>query len=280
MDFAELGYYIHSPVRYYSTGMLVRLAFSISVHLEPEVLLVDEALSVGDTYFQAKSLDRMRWLRRERNSTIVLVTHNHEIVEEMCDEVIWLEKGRLKFHGSAGEGLDKILIEHHRHTSELEQLDFSHELMHLMIRGRFGNGDVIVRTVRFVDSRGYEKCTFRTGEPFHLEIDYEVNRPVESIMAGIGLERTDGLSCTVTYSPAKSLQGNIPERGTIRATLDPFGFLPGRYRVTVALSPEGRPTEVYDLHLLLYLIRIEEHEDHPATGAAWRQPARFSITSA
>jgi len=280
VDFAELGYYIHSPIKYYSTGMLVRLAFSIAAHLDPEILLVDEALAVGDAYFQAKSLDRMRQLRRRSDITILLVTHSLELVEEMCDEVLWIEKGRLKYRGTSTGGLDRILIEHHRNVPLLEQLDFSVELMNLLLRGRFGSGEVLITAVRFLDRNDRPTGTFRTGDRLCIEIDYEAKKPLDGLLCGVGVERDDGLNCTMAYSNDEIFHAPLPRRGTIRAILDPMDFLPGRYRVSIGLSPPGRIEDVYDLHLLLYLFRVVEDESVPPTEAAFRQKAAFSIRPA
>jgi ABC-type polysaccharide/polyol phosphate transport system ATPase subunit len=277
VDFAELGDYIHTPVKYYSTGMLVRLAFSISVHLDPEILLVDEALAVGDMYFQAKSLDRMRRLRRERNTTILMVTHDAELVDEFADQMLWLNFGKQVYFGPKSEGIDRIVAEHHRHVPGYEQLDFSVELMRLMLRGRFGSGDVVIRAARFVDGQGRERCTFETGETLALEVEYETMRPVESLMLGVGIESEDGMTCSVAYSPEGLLPSPPPPSGTIRAELDSVEFLPGRYRVGIGLSPAGRPAEVYDLHLLLYLFRIEANQMEPPPVGVYRQKATFSV---
>lgn len=278
VDFAELGYYIHSPIRYYSTGMLMRLAFSIAVHLDPDILLVDEALAVGDLYFQAKSLERMRKLRRTRDTTILVVTHSIDIAEEMCDEVLWIEKGRLLFRGSSRVGLDRILMEHHRHVPSLDQLQWSNELMYMLIRARFGTGEIVIRGVRFIDPNDQETCSFRTGERFCLEIDFEKRGPVHRLVCGVGIEREDGLACTLVNSDPDVLGTPVPEKGTLRAILDPFEFLPGRYRLTVAFLSPGDPPVVYDLHLLLYLFRVLGDEDDEPTEFAYLQKAEFSLT--
>jgi len=279
VEFAELGHYIHSPVKYYSTGMLVRLAFSIAVHLDPEVLLVDEALSVGDAYFQGKSLDRMRRLRRSRRTTILLVTHELGLVEDLCDEVLWIEKGRVRYRGTRTGGLDQILMEHHRHVPLLERMQMSWQLIHVLMRGRFGSGETAIRSVRFVDGEGCETCTFRAGERLCVEVDYEILAPIEGLMCGIGITREDGLTCTLAYSPNEQFQGALPPRGTIRAVLDPCDFLPGRYRFSIALSPPGRALDVYDLHLLLYTFRIVGEEEDPPSQAAFRQKADFAVVA-
>jgi len=277
VDFAELGHYIHSPVKYYSTGMLVRLAFSIAVHLDPEILLVDEALSVGDAYFQGKSLDRMRQLQRSRRTTILLVTHEIGLVEEMCDEVLWIERGRLRYRGTRTGGLDQILMEHHRHVPSLERMQMSWQLVHVLMRGRFGSGEMAIRSVRFVDREGRETCTFQTGERFCAEVDYETLGPIEGLLCGIGITREDGLTCTLAYSSNEQFQGAIPQRGTILAILDPCDFLPGRYWFSIGLSPPARPLDVYDLHLLLYLFRIVGDEGDMPSHAAFRQKAEFAV---
>jgi len=278
VDFAEMGSYIHSPVKYYSSGMLVRLAFSIAAHLDPEILLVDEALAVGDTYFQAKSFDRMRQLQRTHDTTILLVSHDLEIVEEMCDEILWIEKGQLRYRGARSGGLDQILMEHHRHVPRLDQMALSVEIVHLLLRGRFGTGEVLIRDVRFVNGEGRQTCTFRPRDRFCAEIDYEVLRPIDSLMCGVGIEREDGLTCTLDYSSDDLFGGAPPpSRGTIRAFLDPFHFLPGRYRFSVGLSPPGRPWDVFDLHLLLYLFRVVGSETDTPTDAAFCQKTEFTL---
>jgi len=277
VDFAELGHYIHSPVKYYSTGMLVRLAFSIAVHLDPDVLLVDEAFSVGDAYFQGKSLDFMRRLHRTHHTTILLVTHDLDLVEDMCDEILWLEKGRIRYGGPLVGGLDRIMMEHQRHAVEQEIMKFSPELLGLLVHGRFGTGDAVIRAVRFVDRNGTETCTFRTGERFCFELDYEVLRPIKGILCGLAIVREDGLNCTVVYSGEDLFGDGMPPRGTIRATLDPLDFLPGAYRFSAGLLQAGHPEVVYDTHVLLYRFRVIGDEVGLPADAAFHHKARFTV---
>ena len=98
VDFAELHDYIDDPVRTYSSGMYMRLGFSVAVHVDPEILLIDEVLAVGDAAFTRKCTDRMNYFKR-RGKTIILVTHNLEMVKSWCDEAIWLDGGLLKLRG-------------------------------------------------------------------------------------------------------------------------------------------------------------------------------------
>ena len=107
VEFAELETFIDSPIKFYSSGMTVRLAFSIAVHLEPEILLIDEVLSVGDAEFQAKSLERMHTFK-EAGATVVLVTHSRQTAQEFCERGLLLEKGQLIFDGA----IDRVPANH------------------------------------------------------------------------------------------------------------------------------------------------------------------------
>lgn len=108
VDFAEIGEFIDSPLRTYSTGMRLRLAFATAVHADPEVLLIDEVLAVGDTAFQRKCLDRMAEFKAQ-GCAILLVSHESSTVEEMCDEAVWLDHGRLMAYAPAAETVRQYL---------------------------------------------------------------------------------------------------------------------------------------------------------------------------
>jgi ABC-type polysaccharide/polyol phosphate transport system ATPase subunit len=108
VDFAEIGDFIDAPLRTYSTGMVARLGFAVATDVEPDVLLIDESLSVGDIAFQQKCLDRIDAFRR-RGATLVIVSHSPGLVRELCDHVIWLEHGRVAGDGAAPETLDAFV---------------------------------------------------------------------------------------------------------------------------------------------------------------------------
>jgi len=106
IDFSGIGDFVNKPVKTYSTGMRMRLAFSIAVHFEPDVLLIDEALSVGDAEFQKKSADRMNELIRNRERTVIFVSHSVPLLQKECDTVIWLESGKIKMQGESKDVLN------------------------------------------------------------------------------------------------------------------------------------------------------------------------------
>jgi ABC-type polysaccharide/polyol phosphate transport system ATPase subunit len=103
IDFSGVRDFIYNPVKTYSTGMKMRLAFSIAVHFEPEVLLLDETMSVGDAEFQKKSLERMNKLIHDKDRTVVLVSHSTGLIAKECEETIWLESGKIRMMGKTDE---------------------------------------------------------------------------------------------------------------------------------------------------------------------------------
>jgi ABC-type polysaccharide/polyol phosphate transport system ATPase subunit len=105
IDFSEIRDFIYNPVKTYSTGMRMRLAFSIAIQFEPEVLLLDEALAVGDPQFQRKSAERMNQVIRNQNRTVVLVSHSISLLQQECDSIIWLDSGQIKMMGEKEEVL-------------------------------------------------------------------------------------------------------------------------------------------------------------------------------
>jgi teichoic acid transport system ATP-binding protein len=109
IQFADIGDFINEPIKTYSSGMRMRLAFSIAVQFKPEVLLIDEALSVGDAEFQKKSSEKMRELITDKNRTVVIVSHNLSYLKTMCQEVIWLEKGKVKMTGPSEDVINAYM---------------------------------------------------------------------------------------------------------------------------------------------------------------------------
>ncbi len=105
--FADIGEFIDVPIRSYSSGMQVRLGFSVAVHVEPEIILVDEVLAVGDYSFQLKCLDRIRQMQ-QAGITILFVSHNFEDVKNLCTQVMWMDEGRLQAQGDVGEVLERM----------------------------------------------------------------------------------------------------------------------------------------------------------------------------
>lgn len=270
--FSELGEFINYPVRSYSSGMYMRLAFSVSISLEPDVLLVDEILAVGDAGFQAKCLDRIRNLKRS-GKTIVLVTHDTSVVERMCDRALWLNKGQVEALGASRDVVSKYLNfvadeEGNRHNEE--SIKSSTEKEELKANGepqiggerpekkRNGNRAVEITKVTIASPEGHEQASFRTGEALMIEIYYLAYEDTEDPVFGIGIVRSDGVHYYGVNTEIDSMR--LPDlqaeqRGVIRFIVDKLQLLNGTYRLSVAChSRDGLP---YDYQTEMYTFNVD-----------------------
>lgn len=230
VDFAELGHVIDDPLRTYSSGMQMRLGFATAVHLEPEVLLVDEILAVGDESFQRRSAEWMQAFRK-RGGTVVLVSHNLGAVRELCDAVTWLERGTVQATGSVEDTIDAYL---ERVDQERAAGGEDVEERHM--------GDVRIRAVRLLDADGRPATRFRNGENLVVEIDLEALRPVATPVFGIAvLDERDH----VVYGCNTFVEGiEVPPlagAGTIRIEYPNLQLLSGLYKLTLGVYWSGRP---------------------------------------
>jgi lipopolysaccharide transport system ATP-binding protein len=172
--FAEIERHINTPVKWYSSGMYVRLAFSVAAHLEPEVLIMDEVLAVGDVRFQQKCLDKMREIR-ESGRTIFFVSHNLESIARLCKRAILLEGGRVAADGPAREVVAAYLAEG-RGASASREWDAAHAP---------GDGVARLRRVRALDEGGETHSVFAASRPFGVEITYEVLETGRMVAPGV-----------------------------------------------------------------------------------------------
>jgi lipopolysaccharide transport system ATP-binding protein len=251
--FAELEDVIDDPVRTFSSGMFMRLGFSVAVHTDPDILLVDEVLAVGDAGFVAKCKDRIGELRKQ-GKTLILVTHDLDAVERWCDEAIWLHQGEVR-----DRGYPRRVIDSYRHfieKGEEEQLlqvesetaqpttgaeDKESE------RARWGSREVEISGVHLVDERGEEKRVFHPHEAMRVRIQYTVNSPQPGVVFGIGIHRADGLNVFGTNTEIDRISlPVVAQQGIIECELERLGVLDGGYLLDVAVHREdGYP---FDYH--------------------------------
>lgn len=245
--FAELERFIDMPVKHYSSGMYVRLGFSVAVHTEPEVLLVDEVLAVGDATFQRKCLDKIDQLRRQ-GVTILFVSHSAGTVRNLCSRAIWLDEGRIVADGST-EAVVARYLDHSR--AEENRSGIAGE-----DGKRWGSGKVQITEVRLLDGEGQEKQHFRTGESLTVEMRYQAEEQVERPVFGLAIHRSDGLHIT---GPNTQFAGQetpwIEGEGIVRYNVPSLPLLEGRYFISVA-AHNREDTEMYDYHDRLYPFRV------------------------
>lgn len=264
IEFAELEKFIDVPVKHYSSGMFLRLGFAIAIHTEPDILLVDEVLAVGDSAFQLKCLDKIQKFRKQ-NKTIVLVSHDLGMVERMCDRVILLEKGKIKQEGKAREVVksyyEKIIgkkLELIKKYGEVET-----QVIPTKRKGfRIGTGEIKLTKVRVLNKEGNEQYFFKTGDTMIIEIDYEAYRPIDNPCFGIGIATEEWIYVHGTNTLIKHIQtGTIKGKGRIRITYPELNVLSGKYLITVGVFRDPHCEETaYDYHAGMYSIYVSAGE--------------------
>jgi ABC-type polysaccharide/polyol phosphate transport system ATPase subunit len=281
VDFAELREFIDAPVKTYSSGMYMRLGFAVAIHVNPDVLLVDEVLAVGDEGFTHKCLDKFADLRR-RGKTILLVTHSLNLVERFCDEALWLDAGRALSHGDpkrvvgayltkVEEGEARLLAETTakavedagRERQEGRDGQEGHERpadptsnMYQATEGRWGSREVEITDVAFLDAGGQPSFVFHSGDQMSIRLKVRAVHPTEDFVFGIGLFNADGVCCygTNTYLEEMNPE-HLAGEGEATFSVDSLDLIEGTYKLDVAVHKrDGFP---YDYHRLLYTFRVK-----------------------
>jgi lipopolysaccharide transport system ATP-binding protein len=259
--FSELQPFMDVPVKHYSSGMYARLAFSVSVHIQPEILLVDEVLAVGDQAFQQKCLERLGVLKRSGVS-LCFVSHSLETVRSICTRALWIDHGELKQDGPANEVVGQYL----EWVSGRLPANVG---PNLNPNARSGNGKVQVTRVRFLDQAGNEPEAFRTGQPFTVAIEYQVREPVPEAVVGLAIHRVDGVHITGPNTAASDLR--LPAasgQGVVAYTTNCLPLLDGHYQLSVAVHDRAE-AEFYD-----YVERAFGFRVHNAPGEF---PERYGL---
>jgi lipopolysaccharide transport system ATP-binding protein len=190
--FAEIDQFLDTPVKRYSSGMYVRLAFSVAAHLQPEILIVDEVLAVGDVAFQRKCMDYMKSLARS-GITILMVSHNLFAVKAMCRRVLLLSAGRRQFDGSPAEGIDL-----YEKDSRLEADPWAVGV----IGEDINSWPIVIRFVEYLDAEGRPRTVYDYGERMRVRIHYEVRKPVKYPNFYFAIRRSDNVACC-SFSAAR-----------------------------------------------------------------------------
>ncbi len=190
VDFAELWDFIDLPVKTYSAGMKMRLTFSIMIAMDPEILLIDEVIAVGDEYFRGKCFNKINELKRG-GKTLVLVTHSLYNLRAICDRVILLERGALIANGTADEVIDRYLVMVHAQREKKIE-DLNHRVEKDSSPPRWGGGSIEIEKVRLLDSEGAERYVYRPNETMVIDAAYKVHSTTQKPVFGIGIFRNDG----------------------------------------------------------------------------------------
>jgi ABC-2 type transport system ATP-binding protein len=235
VEFAGIETFIDSPVKNYSNGMQVRLGFSIAANVEPEILLIDEVLAVGDANFQRKCGEKIESFRAE-GRTIILVSHGLPLIEQLCDQTAWLEKGVVRQIGNSVDVIAEYTGESLANTTRSDG----------ELGSRRGNGAVRVEKVRLIDARGAETTSFKTGDRLTIDIEYEAQRLLTDTVFSVRISTLHG---SEVWTSNSRRHGNYIERlresGTVSLDIPELPLLEGTYDVSVLVTDKTEQ-KVYD----------------------------------
>jgi ABC-type polysaccharide/polyol phosphate transport system ATPase subunit len=280
--FAELEKFIDEPVKTYSSGMYMRLGFSVAINVDPDVLLVDEVLAVGDEAFTHKCLEKFADFRR-RGRTVLLVTHSLDLVSRFCDEALWLDHGVVRGQGDPRRVIDAYLLD--VAAAEDKALDRQSragvtpqsgapEDMTKAVEGRWGSREAEIVSVEFVRNDGSTAHVFDSGEPVAIRMRVRAHQPLQDFVFGVALFSADGVCC---YGTNTDIEGAEPQEfageAEVRFVIDSLCLVAGAYKVDVAVHRRnGVP---YDYHRSLYAIRVTSRVNE--TGIA-RPPHHWTFS--
>ena len=274
IGFAELEGFVDAPLRTYSTGMQARLAFAIASHIDPDVLLVDEALAVGDLSFQARCLDRLRDMQRT-GATILLVSHDPGVVADLCDDVVWLRGGRVVASGRPEEVTARYreaMAEETRRLTPTDVPDAWTATGHRLRIGenRFGSQQAQIVSATVVDGWGSSSATMPTGGQVRLRVEVVVPPALGEVMLGAALCRiADGTLCLDT-STRVGTNGGVYE-----LTIDRLDLAAGDYAWDVGIYAADW-SRTLDHHWRAYPLVVTGHQFGPggrpvlAPPMSWR----------
>lgn len=269
--FAEIGTYFDEPVRTYSSGMQMRVAFAVATAIRPEILIVDEALSVGDSYFQHKSFDRIREFQKQ-GTTLLIVSHDRGSIQALCNRAILLEKGTVIKDGKPEEVMDfynALIAEKENTTVQLRELEDG------LVQTRSGSGEATIGPVTLHNAAGERIEYVSVGEPVSLRINARVNSAIPELVVGYLIK--DRLGQPVYGTNTHHMGCKVVDLQAGESLDYVFSFTanlgPGSYSIAVALhttdSHLSRNYEWVDLTLVFNIVNISQSE---FVGLAWLPP--------
>ncbi|EOF4702611.1 O8 family O-antigen export ABC transporter ATP-binding subunit [Klebsiella oxytoca] len=269
-EFAEIGDYIDQPVRVYSSGMQVRLAFSVATAIRPDVLIIDEALSVGDAYFQHKSFERIRKFRKE-GTTLLLVSHDKQAIQSICDRAILLNKGRIEMEGEPEAVMDyynALLAD--KQNQSIKQVEHNGKTQTVS-----GTGEVTISEVNLLDEQRNVTEFAAVGQRVHLQVSVQVEKDIPELVVGYMIKDRLGQPIFGTNTHHLNQALTSLKKREKRSFLFSFdaNLGVGSYSVAVALHTSsthlGKNYEWRDLAVVFNVVNTDQKE---FVGVSWLPP--------
>jgi lipopolysaccharide transport system ATP-binding protein len=240
VDFAEFKDFLDTPVKRYSSGMTVRLAFSVAVHVDPEVLLVDEVLAVGDLAFQAKCYERMEKLLSQ-GCALVFVSHNMVVMQRMCKRVIWLERGQIREEGETGSVCNS-------YTNYMVSSSSDVTVGSIRIPAYYSDPGVSLKSVEVSGRHSAEINKVLLGDECTIRVVFETRKRLTKPAFVIGIRREDDFQLAVLNSKAQGDSCDFEGIGVVKCTLPNLPFLPGVYYLGLRILEGDGPGTLLFAH--------------------------------
>ena len=273
--FSGLEEFIDNPVRTYSSGMYMRLAFSVAINVDADILLIDEILGVGDANFQAKCFNKLREIKAQ-GTTIVIVSHSLGQIEQICERSIWIKDGLIEMEGKPQEvhlqylnymneerisqqekerirQQKKEADDRKKQQEEEERRKKEEEIKRMRQEEwdnntRYGSGDIMFTSLELCDVNDHDVSTYKTGDTMTLKAKYKMNKPVQDVVFGIGVFRNDDLWCYGTNTKIERFEKfDVNRDGEYDITFTDLNLIPGQYwmNVSIEYGADGAPIDFY-----------------------------------
>ncbi|ASS67330.1 MULTISPECIES: ABC transporter ATP-binding protein [unclassified Paenibacillus] len=286
IGFSELGHFIDNPVRTYSSGMYMRLAFSVAINVDPEILLIDEILSVGDENFQKKCFEKIENFKKS-GATIVIVTHDLGTVEKISDRVVWMNAGKVVAEGDA----DQVLNLYKQHMNEKfvqqKQIEFNEnavqaskekstiakkELQVISDDNHWGSREVEITDVRIINKNGEKTNAIIANESMSIEIDYKINKEQKEYIFGMGFYNSD---LSLIYGNNTEIDKlklkDLPQIGSIQFHIPTVELLSGTYKLNVAIVDEShRALDFYKYYMDFSIVSTDKSVGSYSISHQWK----------
>ena len=268
VSFAELEHFIDEPVRTYSSGMYLRLAFAAALEFDPAILVIDEVLSVGDERFQQKCLERISAFRA-KGKTLIITSHNSDQIQSLCDEVLVLEEGQAVMQGDSKSAVS-CYHDLMRKRTERRAAHLSGTVtqpLQVQTGSRQGTQEASISAVRIYDKEGRLVSGVRSGDSITIELDYCSREPVKDLALTLGIFSEIHVKCFEANIPSvNSVLGKLGTHGQIKCELKALPLLAGSYFINVGFFPTDW-SFIYDYHWGMHPLQIT-HEQTPNVQAS------------
>lgn len=256
VQFAGLEKFIDSPVKNYSSGMVVRLGFAVAINVEPEILIIDEVLAVGDEEFQQRCFQKIERFRRE-GRTIIFVSHGLSQVSQFCDRALWLDKGEVKSIGPAYEVVTRYTgAAHHSTDAGADEPEDA--------ESRWGSGEVRITHVRMLDAGGNESNVFESGQSFTVRVEFDILDPVDELVVGLRITHLHGANIFGTNTKRRGIVLDHPVGpGVVDFTVDALPILEGTFDLTVDVSDnmEVNPYDHLEKAFRFNVVQVDTYDE-------------------